>query len=288
MRKNESFESLNDSKANLDHIYNQPDPRAYFRELRKLDYAIPGNAKPLFEALIAQLQNDRDDTIHVLDLGCSYGVNAALLKHDLTMSDLYDHWASPVSADAEPDDVLARDRRFFDTQSEAEIEVTGLDVAENAIAFAEEAGILDSGIAANLEVETLPDAAQADLASVDLVTSTGCIGYVTEKSFERLLPAITQGQSPWMANFVLRLFPFEPIERTLADWGYVTEKLDDHSFPQRRFVDDEERDGVLRQLRDRGIDPGGKEADGHLHAEFFLSRPRGEANGAPLRELLTG
>jgi hypothetical protein len=28
----------------------------------------------------------------VLDLGCSYGVNAALLKHDLSMRELYERW----------------------------------------------------------------------------------------------------------------------------------------------------------------------------------------------------
>ena len=60
------------------------------------------------------------------------------------------------------------------------------------------------------------------------MTSTGCIGYVTEKTFERLLPAVTKGgHAPWMANFVLRLWSFEPIEETLSDWGYVTEKLQD-------------------------------------------------------------
>jgi transcription antitermination factor NusG len=74
------FEDLNEVKENMDYIYNQPDPRAYFRELNKLDYEIPDNAKPIFQKLIGHLRQHRDDTIHVLDLGCSYGVNAAILK----------------------------------------------------------------------------------------------------------------------------------------------------------------------------------------------------------------
>ena len=40
----------------MDHIYNQPDPRAYFSELRKLDYATPSAGKPLFLRLIERLQ----------------------------------------------------------------------------------------------------------------------------------------------------------------------------------------------------------------------------------------
>ena len=36
MSGNAAFEEINEAKANMDHIYDQPDPRAYFRELRKL------------------------------------------------------------------------------------------------------------------------------------------------------------------------------------------------------------------------------------------------------------
>jgi hypothetical protein len=71
MTDNKTFQKLNIAKANLNHIYNQPDPRAYFRELSKLDYAIPGTAKPLFESLIGHLRQERQDTVHLLDLGCS-------------------------------------------------------------------------------------------------------------------------------------------------------------------------------------------------------------------------
>jgi len=282
----DTFKELNESKVNLDHIYNRPDPRVYFRELRKLDYAIPGQAKPLFETLISHLQEGTQDPIHVLDLGCSYGVNAALLKHDLTMRDLYEHWVDARLADVDPGEVVERDRRFFSDAGEREIEVTGLDQAANAVAFAEEAGLLDTGIAANLEVEPLPEAASEELASVDLITSTGCVGYVTERSFERLLPVVTRGRAPWMANFVLRLFPFGPIEKTLAKWGYVTEKLEGRAYAQRRFANPEEREGVLRGLHERGIDPIGREEDGRLYAEFFLSRPAAEAERMPLAELL--
>jgi len=86
-----AFEEINEAKANMDSIYDQSDPRAYFRELEKLDYAIPNAAKPIFQKLITHRRRGQDDTVHVLDLGCSYGVNAALLKHDLSMDDLYQH-----------------------------------------------------------------------------------------------------------------------------------------------------------------------------------------------------
>ena len=282
-----TFETINEAKANLDHIYDQPDPRAYFRELGKLGYVIPGVAKPIFQKLISHLHRLRSDPVNVLDLGCSYGINAALLKYDLSMPELYDHWAdkAPVSASSEA--IVRYDRRFFDTLDQQEdISVVGFDLAESAVAFGETTGLLDSGHAVNLETESLPDTAAEELAAIDLVISTGCVGYVTEKSFERLLPAVTQGQSPWIGNFVLRMFPFDAIEETLKDWGYVTEKLEGRTFLQRRFASDEERDLMLKQLQLCGVNPTGKEEEGQLLAEFYLSRPAEEAEKIPIERLL--
>ena len=146
--------------------------------------------------------------------------------------------------------------------------------------------MIDEGGVANLEERPLPDLAKPELAEVDLMTSTVCVGYITEKSFERLLPAVTKGRPPWLANCVLRLFPFDPIAAMLSDWGYVTEKLEDRTFKQRRFVSEGEREQVLQQLREQGVDPAGKEAEGHLHAEFYLSRPAVDAKGASVETLL--
>ncbi len=281
-----AFEEINDAKACMDYIYDQSDPRAYFRELKKLGYAIPSAAKPIFQKLISHLQQRRDDTVHVLDLGCSYGVNAALLKHDLSMPELYQHWGQNRLADATPEEVIEYDQRFFaDLDEPEDIEVIGLDVAENAVAFAEEVGLLDEGLAINLETQPLPASAEEVLAQVDLVTSTGCVGYVTEKSFERLLPAITRDRQPWIANFVLRMFPFDAIEETLSGWGYITEKHVGQTHVQREFASIEEQGQVLEQLRVEGIDPAGKEAEGDLLAEFYLSRPIKDASEAPIERL---
>ncbi len=281
------FSELNEAKVNMNHIYNQPDPRAYFNELNKLDYEIPGGAKPVFQKLIDHIQRDRRDPVHVLDLGASYGVNAALLKHDLSMSELYKHWGQEKLQDVAHEDVVESDREFFANLDEPnDIEVIGLDTAQNAVAFAEEVGLLDEGLAINLETEPLPAPMKQELAPIDLVTSTGCVGYVTEKTFDRLLPAVTQGRSPWIANFVLRMFPFKTIEDTLNDWGYVTEKLENETFIQRRFASPDEKEHVLEQLRDQNIDPQGKEADGCLLAEFYLSRPVEDAAKTSIEDLL--
>lgn len=282
------FENINGAKVNMEHIYDQPDPRAYSRELEKLGYAIPGAAKPVFQKLVSHLRRRQNDTVRVLDIGCSYGVNAALLKYNLSMPELYEHWGQSALQDATPGEVASTDRKFFDDLDEREdISVTGLDQAEPAIAYALQAGLLDEGLAVNLETDAVPKPATENLALVDLVTSTGCVGYVTEKSFQGLLPSMTRGRSPWIGNFVLRMFPFNSIEETLRDWGYVTEKLEGKTFVQRRFAAAEEQEEVLDQLRELGIDPIGKESEGQLLAEFYLSRPAYEVEAAPIERLLS-
>src|SRR3546814_7778219 len=78
MSATEDFSSINRSKADFSAIYVQPDPRAYFRTLGALGYVIPHLARPVFDQLIEARQRAKGGgPITVLDLGCSYGVNAA-------------------------------------------------------------------------------------------------------------------------------------------------------------------------------------------------------------------
>lgn len=242
----------------------------------------------MLQKLIELRHKKTDDTVHILDIGCSYGINAALLKHDLSIQDLYNRWAELEQAGASAKEIIEQDADFFARLDQVEdIEVIGLDVAENAVAYGEQAGLLDRGLAMDLESQPLPQDVWPDLAPVDLVTSIGCVGYVTEKSFEELLPAVTRGARPWFANFVLRMFPFEAIAETLGKAGFVTEKLSQRLFVQRNFASKDEQDKVLEQLPERGIDPSGKETEGYLLAELYVTRPRDEAVEVPIERLLT-
>jgi len=82
------------------------------------------------------------------------------------------------------------------------------------------------------------------------------------------------------------MFPFDAIAKSLDKWGYVTEKLEGQTFFQREFASDDEQEQVLEQLRDRGVDPTGKETEGDYLAEFYLSRPMKDAAEVPIERLL--
>ncbi len=136
---------------------------------------------------------------------------------------------------------------------DSELEVVGLDASANAIKYAVEANLLDDGVAADLESGRPSPEVAAVLDDADLVISTGCIGYVGESTFKGILE-VNAPRKPWMVHFVLRMFPFGEIEETLGAFGYVTEKVEDQTFLQRRFASEEEQEHVLERLSGLGID----------------------------------
>ncbi|MEV6237492.1 class I SAM-dependent methyltransferase [Lentzea sp. NPDC051838] len=255
-------------KVELDHIYTQPDPRAYFSSLRSLEYQIPQLARPHFAALIEDYRAVRGiDTPTVLDIGSSYGINAALLRCDLTMDDLYDRYCGIDELDRA--DVLAADQELVRERGKAiPGRFVGLDISAPALAYATEAGFLDDAVRADLErSDPTPEVAR-QLADVDLVISTGSLGYVGANTLTRV---VTAGGAPWMAHFVLRMFPFDEIEASLARLGYVTVRHDG-LFRQRRFISPEEQSRVLDTLSGVGVDPSGLETDGWFYAQLFVSK----------------
>lgn len=288
MTDNNAYDAGNEGKQDFGAIYNRPEPAPYFEALGKLDYAIPGAAKPLFQQVIgARREHHEGDGVTMLDLGCSYGINAALLKYDLDMDRLYDWYGEREAADARGAVIL--DRRFFAAQDrQDELAVVGIDPAEHAVEYAVETGLLDAGIPANLEAEPLPAQDLEKVREVDLITATGAIGYVTERTFQRLLPALDGTRAPWIATFVLRMFPYDAIAHTLGEHGYTTEKLEGAYFPQRRFADAEEAAHVRTRLEEIDIDPEPEMRERGYFAEFYLSRPFHEARQQPLADLLDG
>lgn len=225
----------------------------------------------------------------VLDLCCSYGVNAALLRCDVSLDELFDHYTSPALDNLSPAQLCREDEAYYDQRRRPDaVQVLGLDTAANAVGYGCRVGLLDGGWSEDLESGD-PSAQLADaLAGVDLVTATGGIGYITERTLDRVLRAQPEGAPPWVATFVLRLFSYDRISQTLARHGLVTEQLTGVTFPQRRFASEAERAAALRGISERGLDPAGREDTGRYHADFYLARPSAEAAGQPLMELLEG
>ncbi len=273
-------------KAVFDDIYVSPDPRAYFRELGDHDYEVPAHGATVFAALLKTLDVDRPT---VLDVCSSYGINGALLKYDVDLDTLHDRYTDRRLADATTRDLIESDRAFLEMRRRDHApRVVGLDSSSPAIAYAVAAGLMDHGHAVDLEHHRAGPDLRTTMATVDLVTVTGGVGYVTARTFDRLLDARGPGTPPWIATLCLRSVPYGPVVERLAAHGLVTEKLEGVTFPQRRFVDEAEQSYALARLADLGIDPVGRESDGRYHVEVFVSRPPRDASAAPIQEVLGG
>jgi len=273
-------------KADFGAIYDQPDPRAYFTTLEPFDYAIPGHGAEIVHRLLKGRARQGTDRPRVLDVCCSYGVVATLLKTDLALADVYAHYRDASDRALTSAHLVDVDRRLLHEHRRSDSPtVVGLDVAGNAVRYALATGALDDGISENLEVDEPSTALTQMLSRLDVVVTTGGVGYVTERTFDRLLRYAPD--TVWVATFCLRTYDYGPIARTLHEHGLQTERLP-QTFRQRRFTGPEEREWALEQLRERGIDPTGRETDGCYHADFYLSRPAVEVDAQPLERLLPG
>lgn len=253
------------SKTDFSRIYTRPDPREFAAALRPLEYQVPRHAAPV----VAELLDGRP----VLDVCCSYGVNAAQLRCGVDLAELAGRYDDPALAALDPDALIAADRDFYAGRLRApQVRVLGLDASAPAVDYALRTGLLADGWAEDLEAAGPSPQLAAGVADVGTIVCTGGVGYVTERTFGRLLDLVDVTRLR-LVVCVLRVFDYAPIAELLAARGLVTEHR--AAFPQRRFADAAEQAAAVHDVRARGLDPTGREADGWYHADCFVSRPAG-------------
>ncbi|MFE3683248.1 hypothetical protein ACFXPM_08375 [Streptomyces sp. NPDC059095] len=270
--------------SRFDAIYDRPDPRAYFRALGPLGYRTPGHAQRVFRRLRTALSPGTSAPLTVLDLCCSYGINAALLNHEVTLDELYRRYTSREAAAMTGDQLASWDREFFGARRRRDhVRVIGLDRAPRAVAYGRAVGLLAEGFAEDLEVAPpSPELCEA-VRDVRLITVTGGAGFLSRRTFRPLLCA---ARGPvWVAAFVLRTSSYEDIADCLAAFGLATERSGT-TFPQRRFTDDAERRYAVDTVTAAGLDPSGKEGAGSFHTVLHLSRPTSDVVMIPLDTLV--
>lgn len=251
------------SKTDFSRIYTRPDPREFAAALRPLEYQVPRHAAPV----VAELLDGRP----VLDLCCSYGVNAAQLRCGVDLAELAARYDDPALAALDPAALVAADRDFYAARRRApDVRVLGLDASAPAVDYALRTGLIADGWAEDLEAADPSPALAAGVADVGTIVCTGGVGYIGERTFARLLDLVDVARLR-LVVCVLRVFDYGPVAALLAGRGLVTELRG--TFPQRRFADAAEQAAAVHDVRARGLDPAGREAEGWYHADCFVSRP---------------
>jgi SAM-dependent methyltransferase len=281
------FLSANAIKADVDHIYRARDPRSYFKVLGELGYIVPETATPVLFRLVERLIRSKGRPVTILDVGCSYGILAAIMRYGLSVRQLRDRYAvGPIQA-LSPDHLASYDTHYFAGWPRCEdVRFIGLDRSAEAIAYALRVGLIEEGLVVDLETHAPNKRACSVISKVDLIVSTGAVGDLSEKTFAELLKPFPSGHAPWIASFVSRMFDYRDIAETISQHDLATERLDGVTFVQRRFADAEEFENALRLIQARGLDPAGKETEGVCHAELFVSRPPADISEAGLNDIV--
>jgi hypothetical protein len=262
-------------KRKFTDIYTQKFPDDYLEEMKKLQYRIPDKTKIFYLSLAKQLYKKLSRPINILDIGSSYGINSALMKYDLKMSDLDDFFLQEDSTN------LEQTRQFFEKiPSNDNLNFYQIDISNPAVQFSEDVKLCKKGICVNLETDGLPI---KELPSLDMIIATGCIGYIGFKAFSNLFELIKKQQTkhsqsdiekPIFAFSVLRIFDMEKIQQTFDYYGYSLVRTDLDPIRQRRFSDSDERHQTISLLNSKGIDVKGFEDDGYFYAHFYVASPK--------------
>ncbi len=259
------------SKSAFGELYELPDPREFLFALEEAKYSLQSQLRPLLSRLLDLLRRKLGRRrLRVIDLGCSYGINSALMRADCTPLE----WAARlrVARHKSVTQVLRGDSSFFARNMlDSHLEIIGIDVARNALNYATAVGLIDSPICIDLERSGLPN----PIAFADLLLCTGCVGYVGETSFERLLGGLAEGPAVVLST-TLSAFDYHAVSRVLERYGLATISLDDR-IRQRRALSASEESWAITE--------GGEGAvrNGWLLADVYLSAP----NIAALKEELT-
>jgi SAM-dependent methyltransferase len=276
-----------EARTSFEELYDLPDPRAFFRAFGPLEYRTPHHAQGVFRRMVAACAHSARaaEPVTVLDICCSYGINAALLNHDLTLDDLYAHYTSRQAAAFTTAELIKWDRAYYAAHRRPDAaRVIGLDVAPNAIAYARAVGLLDEGFAENLEIAPATPALLRATKHTRLITITGGASFLSPRTFQ---PLLAGAHGPvWVAAFVLRTGSYQPIADGLRPYGLITEKATTRTFPQRRFTSAAEQQYAIDAVTAANENPRERETNGYFHTALHLSRPAADAAAFPLTALI--
>ena len=274
-----TYRVVNEVKASFDNVYQAPTPHAYFAEMNRLEYAIGQEARPFFQAAVGLMRKKLDKTvpIRMLDLGCSYGVGSALVKYGFSFGEIADFFEG--QGEVSYRQCVKDTRDWLDENGPGKpIACVGADASAEAIKFAEEAGLLDGGIAHDLEMDhRLAPEECALIQKCNLLISTGAIGYVGERTLNAILQQLGKdaplAHGPSTVVTILRMFDPEPIAKTFGQHGYKFVHVPEVHLRQRRFHDEKEQAETIPLVQARGLNTDDLEADGYLYADLFIAAP---------------
>lgn len=249
-------------KHDFSDMYNQPSPTAYVSAMLALDYRepdfLPSVALELLHFVEAHIPSPASVT--VLDVCCGYGMNAAWLKEGVSGGDMFRRIQSGAATIATAETPLSRPVR-----------VIGMDIAENALAYAEGLGLHDGSVSTNLEMTDPTPEERALISETNVILSTGSLSYISAATVNRILEAIPPERALLAAFWPIIGTDTSAIQDAMTAHG-LTVSEDPKLHLQRKFANTDEQARYLKRYADMGVDTAGTPLAEGLAVTTLLAR----------------
>ena len=276
-------------KDDFGRVYDLEDPSPYFTALRPSDYRMPAVVADALRTVHRPVSAARGgrDTLRILDFACGYGAIGALLRHAVSMPEIYARYADRRWQSADARRYWPADAAFFATRREETLrfEIGGIDVAGTAMEYAEAMGFVDWAFHENLVDRAPSEDLRRFLQRVDLVVECGALGELVTDAFGRILDCCNDVARPWFVYCPRTDVDWASLHALWAAWGYRAESLETAPVRYRKPLGAAERADMLRATRELGKSDESVMRDGYLLADLTLARPGTEIGNPPIAEL---
>lgn len=282
-------DSLPRHKDDFGRVYDLEDPSPYFTALRPSDYRMPAVLAEALKVIHRPVREARGagDALRVLDFACGYGTIGALLRHDVSMAEVYDRYAERRWRPVDARRYWTADSTFFAARREASagFEIGGADIAGVALEYAAALGFLDRTFHENLVEDAPSGELKRFLHGVDLVVESGSLGDLLPVAFGRILDACTGTGRPWFLYCPRPDVDWAPLNALWAEQGYRTESLGSEPVRYRKALAAREQADMLRVTRTLGRPDHAVMRHGYLLVDMTLARPEADSGNPPIAEL---
>ena len=282
-------DSYTQHAALFTRVYDLDDPSPYFSTLRPTGYRMPVALAGALEAIHAPLCAARGagHSLRLLDFACGYGAIGALLRHDVSMAEIYARYGE---RQWQPDDgrrYWEADAAFFAARraERAAFEIAGIDIAGNALDYASALGFVDRAFHENLVDDAPGDGLKRFLHGVDLVVESGALGVMLPVAFERVFDCGGDEAPPWFLYSPRPDVNWTALNMLWAERGYRTESFCSRPVRYRKPLDAQERADMLRRSRGFGKPDEAIMRDGYFLVDLTLARPEADAENPPIAQL---
>ena len=282
-------DSLPRHKDDFGRVYDLEDPSPYFTALRPSDYRMPEVLARALNAVHRTVCDARGAgaSLRMLDFACGYGAVGALLRHDVSMSEIYARYGERRWRPEDARRYWAADVDFFAARREApaDFELGGADIAGVALEYAAALGFLDRTYCENLVEDTPSEELRRFLRGVDLVVESGSLGDLLPGAFERILDGCGVAARPWFIYCPRPDVDWAPLNALWAERGYRAESLGTDPIRYRKALAEREQADMLRVTRELGKPDEAVMRGGYLLVDLTLARPDADAANPPIERL---